>query len=405
VKERLRAVLYVLGIFVVLAVFAWVRGETERQDLPAGSSHSSAPNGARALFLWMEATGAHPQRLERTDTLSSAPPQALFFIQPAYPMLPPARTLIDSFMDRGGTIVLAGDSFATVTLAGQLGFTLTRSDDPIERASPPQSPAQSASRFSGADRPVVLTNTNLFVERRNDARVLLEAPAGQPVAVSAPYRRGRVILISSPLPLNNAGLRDAGTARWVYGDLTSQLGSTVYFDEIHHVPPGSSASPEGEPDLQSLMLRWLLRDPVGSAAFYAATLTFLFLLLSGRRLGPALRPVSPGAASRTMYEHVQALAGLYRRGAQFLPLRAHYAHQYRRRVARALGTAAPLSPDQSGPVRAEDLAAAGVPSQRATQIAQAITSINAAGSERQLAHAVRQAEEAVAAMRSARPLP
>ena len=106
----------------------------------------------------------------------------------------------------------------------------------------------------------------------------------------------------------------------------------------------------------------------------AAVLAFAYLLLAGRRLGPPLPPRLPASMRRTMFEHVQMLAGLYRRAAQFDVMRARLAHHYTRALTR--GTlAAP----------------------RATRLADAAEAIKVARSESELVAAVGRADEALAA--------
>jgi hypothetical protein len=85
----------------------------------------------------------------------------------------------------------------------------------------------------------------------------------------------------------------------------------------------------------------LLATPPGQAALFAASVVFGYLLLSGRRLGPPLAPADAAQGDRAMYEHVQALAGLYRRAGQLAHARRHFSHYYRRRLDHA--PAAPLA--------------------------------------------------------------
>jgi hypothetical protein len=67
---------------------------------------------------------------------------------------------------------------------------------------------------------------------------------------------------------------------------------------------------------------------------YTGVLTFVFLLLAGLRLGPPVYPRSAAEAPRTMYEHVQMLANLYRRAGQLTVVRDTFRRQYARALAR-----------------------------------------------------------------------
>jgi hypothetical protein len=279
----------------------------------------------------------------------------------------------------------------------------------------------------------------------------LVAPDGEWVAVSKPYREGRLFVFASSFPFTNDGLRDAETARYMYTMLTERLnaapsaaagsatGPVVVFDEAHRAIPGTGGGASGEASLERRIYRWVLGTSIGSAAVYALALVFVYLLLSGRRLGPPLRAVSPaspvspgspgspgrvagganghtvaggprnggnGGMNRTMYEHVQALAGLYRRSRPLGYVRAHYARHYRRRIARDAGTDAPVS--QPGPLDPQELVRYGIPPERAARLAAAVAEVEAARGERHLAAAVRSAEAALADSRrrvAAGPVP
>jgi len=61
--------------------------------------------------------------------------------------------------------------------------------------------------------------------------------------------------------------------------------------------------------------------------------TFVFLLLANRRLGPAVAERGATETRRTMYEHVQMLAGLYRRAGQFATVRGALLRHYQRLLA------------------------------------------------------------------------
>jgi hypothetical protein len=254
------------------------------------------------------------------------------------------------------------------------------------------------------------------IEQNKNLQPLLVSETGDWVAARKSMGKGTLIVLTSSYPLTNDGLRDPATARYVYSTIVapalgaaqarpnspsspSPQSSVVVFDESLKSAPPELGGEGDNASFEQRMVRWLLRDPIGGATTYAATLVFLYLLLSGRRLGPALRPIAPGgdagatAGGRTMYEHVQALAGLYRRGHQLLSLRAHFARRYRRLIARTLGTDAPLAARR---LTTEDLQ--GLPADRAAALVAAISQIENAGSERQLGEAVRRAEQVTAAL-------
>jgi hypothetical protein len=149
------------------------------------------------------------------------------------------------------------------------------------------------------------------------------------LAIRKPYLKGSLIVLATPVPLMNAALRDPDTARFVYRELLAPVGAQVVaFDEAHHtyVPPNSSqpATVDG----------LLFETAPGRAVVYVALLSFAYLFLSGLRLGPPIPERGTAGIRRTMYEHVQMLAGLYRRAGQLATVRAAFERHYQRRLAR-----------------------------------------------------------------------
>jgi hypothetical protein len=334
----------------------------------------------------LEAAGARVGRLEGNQSLVRAQPDALLIVQPSFVAGGGGRIAIDDVTDRGGTVVLAGHSPTALEYASELGVRSSLTGSVIELAT---------TRLPSDPQLTVPVRTRVSLQ---GGTTLLSAPDGRVVALRRAVGRGQVIVLSTPLPLTNEGLRDPDTARFVYRELVAPLtrvpgGASVLFDESLHADPTGALSPDAS--LTTRMQRFVFSTPLGWAAVYAGLLSFGYLLLSGRRLGPALRPVRAEGASRTMYEHVQALSNLYRRGGQFLALRAHFSHHYRRRVARSLGTAAvfdrPLTPDE--------LTERGFSSDRAQQIVTALTAIDAARTERALGEAVRRADAVLEGLR------
>ncbi|HET7770032.1 MAG TPA: DUF4350 domain-containing protein [Chloroflexota bacterium] len=385
-RQRAGPFLTVLVLFLVFAGIAVLRSRQQETDYPAGSSHSVEPDGARALYLWLEAAGGRVGRLEGNQSLVRARPDALLIIQPSFVAGGGGRMAMDDVTDRGGTVILAGHSPTALEYASELGVRSSLTGSVIETATTPLAAGPQLS---------VPVRTRVSLQ---GGTPLLQGPDGRIVATRRAVGRGQVVVLSTPLPLSNEGLRDPETARFVYRELVAPLtrvpgGASVLFDESLHADPTGALSPDAS--LTTRMQRFVFSTPLGWAAVYAGLLVFGYLLLAGRRLGPALRPVRAEGASRTMYEHVQALANLYRRGGQLLALRAHFSRHYRRRVARALGTAAVFD----RPVAPDELMERGLSPGRAQQIAGALAAIDAARSERALGEAVRRADAALEGLR------
>jgi hypothetical protein len=349
--SRIRTSLVLLAMCVVAIVAAWVGMATQTPDLPAGSSYSREVDGAEALYLWALAEGAAPTRISQSRSAQDANAGVLLVVQPEELVSERDQRAFDAVARRGGTIVLAGGSFAARAYARELDVTLE-----------PAQPHASAESTDG----LVLTGAYNNRVRADDATPLLVASNGDWLALRKPHLRGSVIVIASAEPLTNLGLRDPDTARFVYREiLQPAIGKGLAFDEVHH----SYAPSESEgPTVNNL----LFETSLGRAAVAAAVLVFGYLLLAGRRLGPPLPPRPQTSMRRTMFEHVQMLAGLYRRAGQLDVVRARLAHVYSRTLARGTFT-----------------------SPHATHLSHAISDIERARSEPDLVAAVARADEAV----------
>jgi hypothetical protein len=342
-----------LGIAVAAIVIGALRLVTQQAQLPPGSSSSAQPDGALGLYTWLADLGGAPQRL--TDPTIDPSVGTVLIIEPPAVVDQTTRDALNAVADRGGSIVLAGDSLQWLIFARALGVTVEPSSARSVTATTPDG--------------LVLPLASRYRVRTDaqQAQTLLVRDNGDWVGLEMPYRQGKLIVIASPEPLTNAGLTDDATARFVFREVVSPATSTghaVAFDEqARPVGADNAASPSME--------QILFQTPPGRAVLYSAMLTFLFLLLAGRRLGPAVYPRSAAEAPRTMYEHVQMLANLYRRAGQFGVVRESFSRHYARTLTRG-----------------------ALPPSRASALTVAMTRIDAAHSESDLIHAVAAIEDA-----------
>jgi hypothetical protein len=339
---RLKTSLTLLALVSGAIIVSWVQLARDTR-LPVGSSYSFQADGAQALYEWADALGAQPSRFQQATIDPSAAPRMLLVLQPESFLSDRDRRAFDTVARNGGTLVLAGDSLALQAYARSLDVTF----EPAPVTSPQG-----------------LSFISRFRLRADDATPLLMSADGDWLALRKPHRQGTLIVIASPQPLTNGGLRDPETARFVLRELLQQPG--IAFDEAHH-----SYSPPTES--QPVTLNQLLFDTApGRAIVYAAGLMFVFLLLAGRRLGPPIAERGAAHTRRTMYEHVQMLAGLYRRAGQLETVRAAFARHYQRVAAH--GTLSPT---------------------RAAALSEAARQVQQAGSESALVTAVAAADAVV----------
>ena len=333
---QIRSSMILLGICVVALLIGVVRLATEKPALPVGSSYSSDPSGAQGLYEWMGAVGMSPSRLQEAVVSDDAPPASLLLLQPEAPIDSAARQAFEAVPAHAGTLIVAGDSLAWLVYARDLGLTV----DPIRNGT---------TAIQSADGSLSLDGVLARYRLRGDGfEPLLVDANGDWIAASKPFKQGKLIVIATPDPLLNHSLRDADTARWVYRTVLAS-GTTVAIDESHHsfVPPDASAPMTFD--------RLMLTSAAGRAVLYACVVAFAFIVLTGRRLGPAQGGLGSTETHRTMYEHVQMLANLYRRAGQFGVLRDAFA----RHVARsdAPGKAARLARVESARSESELIAA------------------------------------------------
>ena len=196
--SRLRSSMILLGICVAALLVGALRLATQRTILPTGSSYSAQPDGALALYDWAAAIGGTSSRLQdpalRPDSAQVS--TTLLVLQPESPIADSGRSF-DAVPDRGGAIVLAGDSVPWLLYARSLGITVESIFDAGSTASTP-------------DGAVLVPGTFRYRVRASGATPLLVLPNGDWVALRMPYRQGSLVVLATPVPLTNAALGDRG---------------------------------------------------------------------------------------------------------------------------------------------------------------------------------------------------
>jgi hypothetical protein len=301
--------------------------------------NSAAPSGLLALRLWLESLGYLVDTTGDSDFW--VPGNAdLFFVYPNQGAIyteSEARQL-SRWVARGHTLVIVGPTADDVNLFLTFGVrpltpALSGSDPPrqqqpllpdapavLERTRP--GPALNLGRTAGVV-PVLATadgNVTAAVERRGDGTVWYLSP--------------RHALINEDLAERGQGVILPALLR------TVPAGGKVYFDTYHLFGPKPDANREPE-RLRSLQ-DWLWGTPTGWAVLFTAAAVLVYLLLAGRRLGPAL-PAEAGTRRREAAEFVQAMAALHRRARQ----PGMVGRYHRRRLKAGLGHTFHLSPDLS----------------------------------------------------------
>lgn len=364
--------LLLAGLLVVLLVLPAGPGQ-----LPSLSVYSAAPNGAKALRLWLDELG-YPVR-----TIEGRPyrvPRATDTVLVLAPVQPLERAEVDALerwvRDDGGRLILGVEGFGTDEALDRFGLGLRALPAAVTAARP-----LDGGRLDPLIGEISFDARQALDLRQSGARALVGD--GEHVFVAERVvGTGRVVVLADPGLLSNRALRQEGNARLALSLVGGPGAGSVVFDELHH---GFGAS--GPRSLLSL----LFERAWGQAALYAALLSFAYLVLCGRRFGAA-RPLVV-TRGRSLSEYVTSLAGLYRAGGKRAFLAEHFRRRLRRELATALGAPGDASDEEiTARARALGRDPAGALS--------AVAALGgAAGDEGPLVRAVGEAEAAVDRLR------
>lgn len=375
-----------LALLVVLVAFTILQGETRPPH--SFDPTSAAPDGLRALWLWLEAMGFTVVRNDDT-TFTILDDAAVIFIFPnqhEYSLEEAER--VRTWVAAGGTLVIIGPNAFDDALADTFGVAVGPPAEglliEVEQRQPliPDLPA-----------PLQLTNNAATLD-------LSRAPAALPVLTTAnehvtlaiqQIEQGVVWHLSPHHSLINEQLRDPAQATIVPALLRHvPAGARLIFDTYHLFGPGAA-----DQEITSLQ-DWLYRTALGRALLFGLVVTLLFLLLQGRRLGPPL-PMPEENRRREAAEYVTAMANLLRRGQQRVFVAAHH----KRRLKRTVGRALPVSPDldDAAFVRQIHQHHTTIPPEEIQQVVTLLRTFESNLSERDLVQAVSQVDQLLARYR------
>lgn len=312
-----------LIFLLVLLVAIMVAASMGKQaKLPPLVSISSAPDGAKALKLWLPELGF---KVNENLVSEFSPPSGVDTIL----MLEPAAVIasdweqIDTWVNEGGTLIVAGAGGGMSVAATHFDFSTVYSLDGIQESAQ-NSPLASSPELTSA---VNVNTDTLLTSKRSDYVIHLANKDGL-IAVSFAQGKGRVVLCTSAHIFTNRGLKEDANAAFVLNLLAlAEPKSTVWFDEWHH---GLRALASEEqiigPD------QWLRKTPIGNAFIFILAAVVIGLFMQGRAFGRPV-PLPQEIRRRTVMEHVTAIANLNRRAGH----RADVMRQYHAQVKRHLG--------------------------------------------------------------------
>jgi hypothetical protein len=331
-----REIFYAAGLIMLLLLIT-VGGSllNMREQLPAYSSLSNAPDGARALRLWLEEMGYRVNdQTGATFSIPSGTDQVIIL----EPLLTSNITKqdwkkISDWVSNGGQVLLASSAMR----ASLANSSLEIDTLPISEKTFQLLPGGPYFQSPPLEKPVSFTAHTLMSTLQSGALPLFSSDQGD-LALELRLGKGSILLFTDAAFLTNAGLRDPGHARLAL-NLVSRLarGSQIWIDEWHHGIRAAEA-PSG-PEA------WLGRTPAGHAMLYSALVIFCVIALGGRRFGRPV-PLDRSQARRTPIEMVNAQANLSRRAGHRKALMQYYHTRLKRSLGRRYRLDANL-PDES----------------------------------------------------------
>ncbi|MCL4079396.1 DUF4350 domain-containing protein [Coriobacteriia bacterium Es71-Z0120] len=319
----------VIALYALAVSAAFSRAS---ETIPVPSVFSSAPQGLRVLYRYLDESGVDVRLLQQFDEL---PPSGCIAIVGDAPLqvefTDEQLASLAEWVRSGGTVVLAGSSGGRVVESLGLTAVLVRGEA-AEIAPRVRTPLA-----EGVDRVSVQTGRVLADDPR---WVVVAGDDAGAVLVAAAVDRGEVVWLADADALANEHIAEADNARVALRIFAAS--QPVWFDEYHQgFARGGSA-------FQRL-------GPSGQAAFVLAALGVGLLLLSAsRRTGPPV-PAPEEKRARTL-AYIDSLAGLYRRAGAHREALATLRDGLARALARRYGS--PAAGLRRHPAAAEALARA-----------------------------------------------
>ena len=305
-----------LLVLTVIVVVVTARGTSGSEDR-TGSVYDDGPGGAAALRTYLSSLGAATTTLEG-DAFAPADARVVILLGASELVTDADVAKIRDFVRTGGTVVVATElGLAERGLLGAYGISIAGV------ALPGPHDLANAAFADPPARTIVVDRGVVFAAGANADVLATDGRA--PIIVSVREGSGVFIAVGSLWPFIAGGLADGDNARVVLALAKPALAAgALAFDEYHHgVHPSS--------DVTGLLERtW-----AGRALVFMTAVTLLYLILTGRRLGPPI-PLTVRPA-RSSLEYVRGFAGLVRRSGRGEVARRRLRGDLRSGLARELG--------------------------------------------------------------------
>ena len=299
-----------ISVLVLLVGLLWLVGFEGVTDTPesVGSSLSAGKRGTSALYEWLGRAGFD---VDRVSSGQSFPPGSgtLIMVNPNADFPEGQAGSVVRWLEEGHTLILATgqrNSDISSGLGGahpmlrELGIDLDfhgEFTDTVLLSQPLlDDPPVGSVKLPGVwSLAFPVSDTVVLASSRDSDGNRL------PLVALLRVGAGRVFVMSSDFPMSNEGIREESNGAFIYNLVRAAGERRVVFDETHH---GEGVGG----DLVAL----LTGSPWGWALLYGVALVGIYLLWSGRRLGPAL-PVWTPDQRRPTSDYVRSVAALFRR--------------------------------------------------------------------------------------------
>jgi hypothetical protein len=301
---------------------------------PTLSTSSAAPDGAKALWLWLDELG-HTVSNQVADPFRPAEDsEVVFVLEPTTRVTAEEWETLEGWLDEGGVLVIVGERWGTAVAARHFGFQLVYLDRQAGTVVP-QNPLFTSPPLG--DSVSVQAQACLEEAEEAPAFVTLLAAEACPVLVSIQQGPGQVVISTAPFSFSNAGLKEAGNPELVLNLVAgASQGGGIWFDEWHQGRRPQRRQLTGPED-------WLRYTAAGRSLLYLTGVTFVTLVLRGRRLGRPV-PVTKAVSRRAPLEYITAIANLNRRAGHRSATLRRYQHQLKRDLGKRYRLA-PTLPD------------------------------------------------------------
>jgi hypothetical protein len=309
------------ALFVTTLVVSALTSGTDETGLTRSASvRDDGPGGAALLRRWLEGLGVRTHVLSGDRFAPDLERERVIFVLGATEIITPADvSALRAFASGGGTVVVATEAGGTESLLfDALGLRLG-----TFAAAGEHDVLGAFALVSGAGRISIDRGRELDLGQRG---VAVARTARGPLAAIVREGSGAFYVVGTLAPFLSGQVGDAQNGRFVLAlaDAAIRRGAAVAFDEYHH---GAHPAPD--------VLAILQRTWPGRALLLGGALVFLYVVLTGRRLGPPL-PLEHRRA-RSSLDHVRAFAGLVRRSGHGEIARERLRHDLRAGIARAVG--------------------------------------------------------------------